>query len=145
MKNLFLFLTFSITSLTYSQTILFQEYYEGTLDNKTKIFFYFKMAEDGCPSTYVHAIYKYATNKNNDWILLDTTFSEEKQQYTLVEHYNTGLFLLKRDKGKLFGLWISPDGKKQLKVDLTKVKVPKSKIETLERQLEIEQYKAHDC
>ncbi len=145
MKNLFLFLTLSITSLTYSQTIHFQEYYEGTLDSKTKIFFYLKVAQDGCPSTYVHAIYKYANNKNNDWILLDTTFSEEKQQYTLVEHYNTGLFLLKRQNGKLFGLWISPDGKKQLKVNLTKTKVSKTKIDSLEKQLEQEQYEAHDC
>ncbi|WP_136667866.1 hypothetical protein [Flavobacterium sp. H122] len=145
MKNLFLLFALCITSLSYAQTIHFQEYYEGTLDNKTKIIFYFKMSEDGCPRTYVDAIYKYATNKNNEWILLNTTFSEEKQQYTLVEHYNTGMFLLKRDKGKLFGLWISPDGKKQLKVDLTKIKVPKTKIESLENQLEKEQYEAHDC
>ena len=45
-------------------------------------------------------------------MMRELDFSEKAQQYTFVEHYNTGLMLLKRNSDQLQGLWISPDGKK---------------------------------
>jgi len=103
-----LFLSLSINA----QQIIAQEKYLGTIDGKINISFYLKIEETGCPKVVASGIYKYTDNKAGNWILLDTTFSEKAQQYTFVEHYNTGIMLLKRDNDGLQGLWISPDGKK---------------------------------
>lgn len=130
---------------SFSQDILSQEVYEGTISEDLKVTFYLKIEEDGCPRTVVSAIYKYNNNKEDNWLLLETTFSEQKQQYTFVEHFNTGLLLLNRKNNQLNGVWISPDGKKQLPVYLTKVKTSKEQIEKLEDTLEKEQYSAYDC
>lgn len=145
MKKILLLFAFLVANLSFGQNIKAQELYEGVISNDLKVSFYLKIEEDGCPRTVVSAIYKYNSNKDNNWILLDTTFSEEKQQYTFVEHYNTGLLLLKRSKGQLNGVWISPDGKKQLPVKLSKVKVSKEKVEKLENTLEEELMSAYDC
>lgn len=128
-----------------AQQILNQEKYIGTIDGKINISFYLKIEETGCPKIIASGIYKYTDNKNGNWILLDTTFSEKAQQYTFVEHYNTGLMLLKRNSDNLQGLWISPSGKKQLKVNLKKVKQTKAEIEKMEDELEKANYNANDC
>lgn len=104
-----------------------------------------KIEETGCPKVVASGVYKYTDNKAGNWILLDTTFSEKAQQYTFVEHYNTGIMLLKRDNGGLQGLWISPDGKKQLKVSLKKLKPTKAEIDKMEDELEKANYNANDC
>ncbi len=88
-------------------------------------------------------MYKY--NKNDSWILLNATFSEEKQQYTFVEIFNTGILLLKKEKNNFNGVWISPDGKKQLEVKLNKKQVNKKKIDALENKFTDIQYEATDC
>lgn len=136
-----LFLSLSINS----QQIIAQEKYLGTIDGKINISFYLKIEETGCPKVVASGIYKYTDNKAGNWILLDTTFSEKAQQYTFVEHYNTGIMLLKRDNGGLQGLWISPDGKKQLKVSLKKLKPTKAEIDKMEDELEKANYNANDC
>lgn len=134
-----------LANSSFSQDILSQEVYEGTISEDLKVTFYLKIEEDGCPRTVVSAIYKYNNNKEDNWLLLETTFSEQKQQYTFVEHFNTGLLLLNRKNNQLNGVWISPDGKKQLPVHLSKVKSSKEQIEKLEDTLEKEQYSAYDC
>lgn len=128
-----------------AQRILAQEKYVGIIDGKINISFYLKIEETGCPNVIASGIYKYTDNKTENWILLDTTFSEKAQQYTFVEHYNTGLMLLKRNSDQLQGLWISPDGKKQLKVNLKKIKQTKAEIEKMEDELEKANYSANDC
>ncbi|MCX8532407.1 hypothetical protein [Chryseobacterium luquanense] len=139
-----LILVFSSLILN-AQQILAQEKYVGTIDGKINISFYLKIEETGCPNIIASGIYKYTDNKSGNWILLDTTFSEKAQQYTFVEHYNTGLMLLKRNSVNLQGLWISPDGKKQLKVSLQKMKQTKAEIEKMEDELEKANYNANDC
>ena len=134
-----------LANSSFSQDILSQEVYEGTISEDLKVTFYLKIEEDGCPRTVVSAIYKYNNNKEDNWLLLETTFSEQKQQYTFVEHFNTGLLLLNRKNNQLNGVWISPDGKKQLPVHLSKVKTSKEQIEKLEDTLEKEHYNAYDC
>jgi len=136
-----LFLSLSINA----QQIIAQEKYLGTIDGKINISFYLKIEETGCPKVVASGIYKYTDNKAGNWILLDTTFSEKAQQYTFVEHYNTGIMLLKRDNDGLQGLWISPDGKKQLKVSLKKLKPTKAEIDKMEDELEKANYNANDC
>jgi len=134
-----------ISFFSNAQQIISQEKYVGTIDGKINISFYLKIEERGCPSIIASGIYKYTDNKSANWILLDTTFSEKAQQYTFVEHYNTGIMLLKRNSENLQGLWISPDGKKQLKVNLKKIKQSKAEIEKMENELEKANYSANDC
>lgn len=134
-----------ISFFSNAQQIISQEKYVGTIDGKINISFYLKIEETGCPSIIAFGIYKYTDNKSVNWILLDTTFSEKAQQYTFVEHYNTGIMLLKRNAENLQGLWISPDGKKQLKVNLKKIKQSKAEIEKMEDELEKANYSANDC
>lgn len=145
MKKILLLFLLLFANVSFAQRVISQDLYEGTIAKDIKVSFYLKVEEDGCPRTVVSAIYKYNNNKNNDWILLETTFSEEKQQYTFVEFHNTGLLLLHKDKNYLKGLWISPDGKKQLPVLLTKVKTTEVEIEKLEGFLEVTYYNAYDC
>lgn len=145
MKKILLIFMLCMVKASFAQRIVSQELYKGTISDGLKISFYLKIEEDGCPRTVVSAIYRYDSNKQDNWILLETTFSEQKQQYTFVEHYNTGLLLLNRADNQLKGLWISADGKKQLPVHLKKVKTGKEKIEKLEDTLEKEQYNAYDC
>jgi len=145
MKKILLIFALGAVNGSFAQRIVSQELYEGSISEGLKVSFYLKIEEDGCPRTVVSAIYKYNSNMDDNWILLETTFSEEKQQYTFVEHYNTGVLLLNRDRNQLKGVWISADGKKQLPVHLTKVKTGQDKIEKLEDTLEKAQYYAYDC
>lgn len=145
MKKIVVLFFLLFSKLTFSQKVISQEFYEGVISNDLKVSFYLKIEEDGCPRTVASAIYKYNKNDEDNWILLDTTFSLEKEQYTFVEHYNTGVFLLKRENGKMVGIWISPDGKNQYKVNLKKVKLNKEKLDRLEGVLENEHYSAYDC
>ena len=139
------FVLFLLSTYAYSQKVISQELYEGKIDDKIEISLYLKLAENGCPTIYSEGIYKYKFNKNKEWILFNITFSESQNQFTMVEHFNTGILLLKRENNQLIGLWISPDGKKQLKVELKKVKINPKLIETLENALDNENYQANDC
>lgn len=145
MKSICLTVLFFVFSALKGQTILSQEKFEGNIDGKIRVTLYLKIEETGCPSIIAHGIYKYAHQKNSSWILLNTTFSEKDQNYTFVENENTGIMLLYKSDDSLRGLWISPDGKKQLKVELKKVPATKAETEFLENALEQANYEAHDC
>jgi hypothetical protein len=125
-------------------TVISQELYEGKLSTMD-ISLYLKIQEDGCPNIYATGMYKYKQNKTDNWLLLRIIYAEERNQFTMVEHFNTGVLILTRKDGKLKGLWVSPDGKKQFEVDLTKVKISKETIEKLEEKLDLEYYYANDC
>lgn len=142
--NLIAFLLL-ITSVSFGQdTIISQELYEGKLGDKS-ISLYLKIAENGCPTVYAMGMYKYKQNKTDNWLLLEIVFSETKNQFTMVEHFNTGVLILTRKEGTFQGIWVSPDGKKQFEVNLTKVKITPNEIEKLEEKLDLEYYYAHDC
>ncbi len=145
MKLLKFILILLLCNIVNAQLVIAEELYQGTINGELKISLYLKMQETGCPSTIVNAIYKYDNNKTNNWILLDVIFSENNNWYTLVEHYNTGVLLLKKEGEVFTGYWISPDGEKKLKVNLRKVKTKKSKITELNDKLEYENYSASDC
>lgn len=144
-KTILLFSIFATLGVAAQNRILSQEYYEGTINKNIEILFYLKIYEDGCPRVHTDAIYKYNKNRDDNWILLTSTFSEEKQQYTFVELYNTGILLLKKGQNQLNGLWISPDAKTQLEVNLKKVQIDRKGIENLEDKLEQEFYESNDC
>lgn len=139
-----LFVLFSLNLIAQDE-IISQEYYEGSINGNIEIALYLKIAENGCPNTYAESIYQYKKNESNQWILLETSFTKEMNQFTFVELFNTGILLLNKESASLNGLWLSPDGKKQLKVVLKKVAIDKNKIEHLEDQLEETYYNANDC
>ena len=134
-----------ITAVSFGQdTIISPELYEGKLGDKS-ISLYLKIAEDGCPTVYATGMYKYKQNKTNNWLLLEIVFSETKNQFAMVEHFNTGILILTRKEGTFQGIWVSPDGKKQFEVNLIKVKITTNEIEKLEEKLDLEYYYANDC
>ncbi len=139
-----LFVLFSLNLIAQDE-IISQEYYEGTINGNIEIALYLKVSENGCPTTYAESIYQYKKNEGNKWILLETSFTKEMNQFTFVELFNTGILLLNKENANLNGLWLSPDGKKQLKVVLNKVAIDKTQIENLEDQLEETYYNANDC
>lgn len=144
MKKVAFTIVILISNYFFSQKIISQEIYEGTLNDKP-ITLYLKISESGCPNIYAEAIYKYKSNDNNNWLLLDVVFSEKNNLFTLVEHYNTGILLLNKETFNFNGIWIAPDGKKQLKVELKKVKSNLKTLKNLEEKLEKENYEANDC
>lgn len=139
-----LFVLFNLNLIAQDE-IISQEYYEGTINGNIEIALYLKIAENGCPTTYAESIYQYKKNGNNNWILLDASFTREMNQFTFVELFNTGILLLNKENASFNGLWLAPDGKKQLKVVLNKVAIDKTQIENLEDQLEETYYNANDC
>jgi len=80
-----LFLVSTLNAIA-QDDILSQEYYEGVINNDIEVLMYLKISEDGCPRVYGEAIYKYKSNNENNWILLDPTFSSERKQFTFVEY-----------------------------------------------------------
>ncbi|WCM42672.1 hypothetical protein MG290_03060 [Flavobacterium sp. CBA20B-1] len=138
-----LFLLLSVNFM--AQNIITQEYYEGVINNDIKISMYLKTYEDGCPRTDIIAIYKYQKSEEHDWILLHPTYQKNSKQLTLVEDFNTGILLLNKEANGMNGLWISPDGKKQFKVQLNKINVNNKEIERLENILEEVFYYSYDC
>ncbi len=144
MKLIYTLLFICVAHFSFSQEIISQELYKGELGDH-EISFYLKIGESGCGPLYVDALYKYDKNKIDNWILLSSFFVEGRERYTFVEIYNTGILLLERENGKMNGMWISPDGKKQLKVILEKTTITAKEIEQLEEQLEMKWYEAKDC
>jgi hypothetical protein len=144
-KTTLLFMALFFANFCTAQKIISQELYEGKLDNKIAISLYLKVAENGCPNVYANAIYKYMGIKNSNYILLHTFLSETKKQFTMVEQSNTGIFILKKSENTLNGIWISPDGNKQLKVELQKVKQNTNQVDALEKSYDKAEYDADDC
>jgi hypothetical protein len=145
MKSFIIIAFLYLSSSAIGQDVLSQEYYEGTMNDNLKISFYLKMVEDGCPTVHAQAIYRYQNSKSKSWILLNSVFSIEKQEYTFVEFGNTGILLLKKEGNTLNGLWISPDGKKQYPVRLEKKILTNTKRIELEEHLDLAHYEAYDC
>ncbi len=145
MKN---YLTISLVLFSVflsAQTLISQDFYKGTIGDNLKVSFYLKIEENGCPTTYASAMYKYDSNKDDNWLLLNSTMNYEKGNYTLVEIHNTGTLILQKSGNKMIGIWVSPDGKKQLPVQLQKVDTTPKDLKYLEEKLDQEFYEANDC
>jgi hypothetical protein len=136
-------LLFSI-QFTYSQEIISQELYEGQV-GKMKVSIYLKIGLSDCGPQFVDAVFTTDKNTENSWKLLRSTFVEGKEEYTFVEHLNTGVFLLTREDGRLKGIWISSDGKKTKKVVLNIQPITAKEIEYLEEKLDLAWHDVNDC
>ncbi|MFK8281920.1 hypothetical protein [Capnocytophaga cynodegmi] len=104
---------------------------------------YLAIKENGCPTTYAEAYYKY--EKSNERILLTSFMDYKEERFTFVEHGNTGVLLLHRRGETLEGPWMAPDEKKQLQVKLKALPQSQKGYERMEEHLEQLNYEAHDC
>jgi len=122
----------------------FSNLYKGTVDGKTPVTFYIKATENQCTADLSYAaIYHYKSNK---WLHLDITQNRKAEnEFIMVEHGFSGVLILKKTGNTFSGLWISPDTKKQLKIDLKEVSMTKKEIENYEQTLERVSFENNDC
>lgn len=116
--------------------------YKGTIDGKISVTFYITEEESPCTGDLMYmAMYRY--DKSGSWIQLDIT--PNQNQFVLVEHGFSGVMVLKKSETNFNGLWISPDTKKQLKVELKQVRLTKKEIENYETKMDEVNYQNNDC
>ncbi|WP_433835807.1 hypothetical protein [Flavobacterium anhuiense] len=119
--------------------------YKGTLDGKTPVTIYIKIEENPCTADLMYTS-MYRLNKSKNWTQLDITQNKKKEnEFVMVEHGFSGVFILQKTGNTFSGLWISPDAKKQLKVDLKEATMTKKEIENHESTMEKVNYENHDC
>lgn len=119
--------------------------YKGTVDGETPITVYIKTEENPCTADLMFtSMYRY--NKSNNWIQLNITQGKKKEnEFVMVEHGFSGVLILQKNGNTFTGLWISPDTKKQLKVDLKEAAMTKKEIENFEKTMEKVNYENNDC
>lgn len=116
--------------------------YQGTVDNRA-VRFYLKQLPNNCGGSDIYeAMYQYGKGKN--WIeLMNQT--DRKGNFCFTEIRFTGMLILKKTTKEMTGIWMSPDAKKQLKVNLTLQKLSPKEIDELEKRLEVTHYENFDC
>lgn len=142
LKQILLTLTFTISFISLhaqnSSTL-----YKGMVNGKMPITLFLESVENGCGGDpYYNAMYRY--EKVSNWLQLSVT-EGVKQQFAMVEEGFTGLMILKKDGDVMNGTWISPDGKKQIPVELKKVTINKKEMESYQDRMEKLNYENHDC
>jgi hypothetical protein len=119
--------------------------YKGTVDGKTPITVYIKTEENPCTADLMYTS-MYRQNKSKNWIQLNITQNRKKEnEFVLVEQGFSGVLILQKLGDSFTGLWISPDAKKQLKVDLKEASMTKKELENFEKTLEKVNYENNDC
>ena len=142
MKKLILLLTVFCALISIDSKAQSANLYKGTIDGKISVTFYIKEEESSCTGDLIYtSMYRY--DKSGSWIQLDITTNQN--QFVLVEHGFSGVMVLKKIETNFNGLWISPDTKKQLKVELKQVRLSKKEIETYENKMEEVNYQNNDC
>lgn len=119
--------------------------YKGTVDAKTPITVYIKTEENPCTTDLMYtSMYRY--NKSNNWIQLNITQGKKKEnEFIMVEQGFSGVLILQKNGNSFTGLWISPDTKKQLKVELKEAAMTKKESENFEKTMEKVNYENNDC
>lgn len=119
--------------------------YKGTVDGKTPITVYIKTEDNPCTADLMFtSMYRY--NKSKNWIQLNVTQGKKKEnEFIMVEHGFSGVLILQKNGNTFTGLWISPDTKKQLKVDLKEATMTKKESENFEKTMEKVNYENNDC
>ncbi|MCW1963766.1 hypothetical protein [Chryseobacterium viscerum] len=117
--------------------------YKGTINGKMPITLFFQSVDSDCGSgVYYNAMYKY--EKVSNWLELNVTEGVQKQ-FSMVEEHFTGLMIIKKEGDMMNGIWISPDGKRQLPVQLKKVTISSKEMEGYQNKMEQVNYENHDC
>jgi hypothetical protein len=119
--------------------------YKGGIDGKIAVTIYIKEEENPCTADVMYtSMYRY--DKSGSWIQLDITQNKKNEnQFVLVEYGFSGVMILKKEGTNFNGIWISPDSKKQLKVNLKEVRMTKKENETYADKMEKVNYENNDC
>jgi hypothetical protein len=119
--------------------------YKGTVDGKTPITLYIQTSENQCNADLSYAaMYRY--NKSKNWIQIYPTQNKKKEnEFVMVEHSFSGVLILQKTGNTFTGLWISPDAKKQLTVDVKETPMTKKEIENYEQTMERVSFDNNDC
>lgn len=118
--------------------------YKGTFDGKTPITLYIQSQENQCNADLEYAsMYRY---KSNTWIQVYITQNKKvENEYVMVEHGFSGVLIVKKTGKTFSGLWISPDAKKQLKIELKEVSMTQKEIEKYKNEMERVSFDNNDC
>lgn len=119
------------------------EVYTGFMNENIPITLYLQAQANECNGEiYYVGMYQYDGKSN--WLQLNIS-QNNKMQFVMVEHKFTGVLLLQKSKNNYTGIWISPDSKKQFKVELNQVAVPTKEMESFEDTFEEVNYENNDC
>ena len=133
MKKLFILFLICVSAIyTNAQTIEKSVLYKGTVEKMPVTLFLIPFENDCGIEPYYNAMYQY--DGKSLWLQLSVSYNE-KDEFVFVEEggagYFTGLLLLKKSANALNGTWISPDGKKQLKVQLKAVRTSAKELKNI--------------
>ncbi|MCR4033364.1 MULTISPECIES: hypothetical protein [Flavobacterium] len=148
MKKVIFFIVICFTffnQLTAQSQASISNLYKGTVDGKTPVTFYIRAEENQCNAELDYiAMYRY--NKSNKWIQLYPSQNKKvENEFIMVEHGFSGVLMLKKAGNTFSGLWISPDTKKQLKVELKETPMTKKDIENYANTMERVSFENNDC
>lgn len=140
----FIAICFSFLNQLSAQTTA-SNLYKGTVDGKTPITLYIQTSENQCNADLSYAaMYRY--NKSKNWIQIYPTQNKKKEnEFVMVEHNFSGVLILQKNGNTFTGLWISPDAKKQLKVDVKETPMTKKEIENYLQTMERVSFDNNDC
>lgn len=140
----FIAICFSFLNQLSAQTTA-SNLYKGTVDGKTPITLYIQTSENQCNADLSYAaMYRY--NKSKNWIQIYPTQNKKKEnEFVMVEHNFSGVLILQKSGNTFTGLWISPDAKKQLKVDVKETPMTKKEIENYQQTMERVSFDNNDC
>lgn len=117
--------------------------YEGKIDNKHSVTLYLQSQNNECHGELEYqGMYKY--NGVSNWLQLDIRYSN-KNQFVFIEYGVTGIMILKKNGKTLSGIWISPDYKKQLKVNFSEKQITPQQMKNYEDQFDKVNYENNDC
>ena len=139
---LFSFISFKAISAEESTDTV----YKGTINNRPVIL-YLKEYPNPCggETGYLYTgIYQYGTTLGKNWLELTIT-GNGKGNFCLTEYNFSGVMIVKKNGNRLNGVWISPDGKTQLKVALEEINLSVKEKEVIETDLERTHYENNDC
>lgn len=118
-------------------------FYEGLLDNKpVSLYLTAQPSACGGDKDLYLGIYRYKTKER--WIQLNIA-TDYKGHFSLTEQGFTGTMILTRTARGMEGIWISPDGGRQLKIKLSQRDLSLKEKEGLDNTLEKTNYENNDC
>ena len=117
--------------------------YKGTVDGKMPVTMLIISEDNDCTADLRYtAMYQY--DKVSNWLQLYIT-ENSNNHFAMVEYRFTGVLILKKEGKNFSGLWVSPDGKRQLKTVFKEVPMTKIEKENYENKMEQLNYENYDC
>jgi hypothetical protein len=117
--------------------------FKGKVDGKMLITMYLKSEENACTGDINYqGMYKY--NNISNWLQLSISHNS-KDQFIFTEYGFTGVLILQKTTDGFKGIWISPDTKRQLKVELKKESLTEKDKQLYEEKFDKVNYENYDC